>query len=64
MLLLSVWCQLQAGPAQLANEVGADAWFSMPHQADDAYVAAFAEYVRDHVKRALDTLLDSFTEVE
>ncbi len=34
---------------QLANEVGADPWFTIPHQADDAYVEAFATYVRDHL---------------
>ncbi len=32
---------------QLANEVGADPWFTMPHQANDAYIRAFARYVRD-----------------
>ncbi len=34
---------------QLANEVGADPWFTLPHAADDAYVADFATYVRDHL---------------
>lgn len=34
---------------QLANEVGADPWFTLPHQADDDYVARFAGYVRDHL---------------
>jgi len=34
---------------QLANEVGADAWFSMPHQSTDATIRRFAEYVRDHL---------------
>lgn len=34
---------------RLANEVGADPWFTMPHAADDAYVRAFATYVRDHL---------------
>lgn len=33
----------------LANEIGADPWFCMPHMADDAYVRAFATYVRDHL---------------
>lgn len=32
---------------QLANEVAADPWFTIPHVADDAYVRAFATYVRD-----------------
>ncbi|WGV15940.1 calcium-binding protein [Fuscovulum ytuae] len=30
---------------ELANQIGADPWFCMPHMADDAYVRAFAEYV-------------------
>jgi len=34
---------------QLANEVGADPWFTMPHQADEEYVRAFASFVRDHL---------------
>lgn len=33
----------------LANEVGADPWFTLPHQATDAHMRAFAEYVRDHL---------------
>lgn len=32
---------------ELANRTGADAWFNMPHLADDAYVRQFAELVRD-----------------
>jgi hypothetical protein len=34
---------------RLANEIGADPWFTIPHQADDAYVTAFAGYVRDNL---------------
>ncbi|MCV2864049.1 calcium-binding protein [Albidovulum sediminicola] len=34
---------------RLANEIGAEPWFTMPHKADDAYVRAFATYVRDHL---------------
>lgn len=34
---------------QLANEVGADPWFTMPHQADARYIRAFAAYVRTHL---------------
>lgn len=33
----------------LANTAGVDPWFNMPHAADDAYVRAFATYVRDHL---------------
>ncbi len=38
---------------QLANEIGADPWFNMPHMADDDYIRRFAEYVRDHLDRRL-----------
>ncbi|PSL19162.1 type I secretion protein [Shimia abyssi] len=43
---------------QLANEIGADPWFNMPHLADEMYVRRFAEYVRDH----LDPGLIAYTE--
>ena len=33
----------------LANAVGADAWFSMPHDASDDFVRQFATVVRDHL---------------
>ncbi len=32
---------------RLANEVGADPWFTLPHMASDPYVEAFAAAVRD-----------------
>ncbi len=35
---------------ELANELDADPWFNMPPRADDAYVRAFATYVRDHLE--------------
>lgn len=38
---------------QLANEIGADPWFNMPHMADDEYVRQFAEYVRDNLDQRL-----------
>lgn len=31
---------------ELSNQLGADAWFNLPHLADDAYVRAFAEVVK------------------
>lgn len=34
---------------QLVNDLESNAWFNMPHQADDSYVQAFAEYVRDNI---------------
>ena len=34
---------------RLANEIGADPWFTMPHRADPDYNRAFASYVRDNL---------------
>ncbi len=34
---------------ELVNELGADAWFCMPHKADDNYVTQFATMVRDNI---------------
>ncbi len=34
---------------ELANTVGADPWFTMPHRADDTYIRRFAEMVRDRL---------------
>jgi hypothetical protein len=34
---------------ELSNEIAADPWFTLPHQATDAYMRAFATYVRDHL---------------
>ena len=38
---------------QLANEVGVDPWFNMPHLADAEYIRNFATYVRDNLDPAL-----------
>jgi hypothetical protein len=35
---------------QLANDLDADPWFNMPHQADDTFVRNFATHVRDHLE--------------
>lgn len=37
----------------LANTLGADPWFTLPHMADDTYVRAFATAVRDGLDPAL-----------
>lgn len=42
----------------LANQVGADPWFTVPHMADDALVRAMAEVVRDR----LDPTLKAYVE--
>lgn len=54
----SVYGYALADMVQLANEVGADPWFTLPHTADDAYVRAFAVYVRDHLDPALQTRVE------
>lgn len=38
---------------QLANEVGADPWFTIPHLADEEYIRNFATYVRDNLDPGL-----------
>lgn len=43
---------------RLANVIGADPWFNMPHQADDDFVRQFAEVV----KRDLDPRLEAYVE--
>ncbi len=44
---------------RLANVIGADPWFNMPHLADDDYVRRFAEVV----KRDLDPRLRAYVEL-
>ncbi len=43
---------------RLCNQIGTDAWFNMPHKANDAYVSEFASYVAD----TLDTHLKAYVE--
>ncbi|KIC23332.1 MULTISPECIES: hypothetical protein [unclassified Leisingera] len=43
---------------ELANTLGADPWFSMPHMADDTYVRQFAQLV----ERGLDEDLRAYVE--
>lgn len=38
---------------QLANEVGADPWFNMPHLASADWITRFASHVRDNLNPAL-----------
>lgn len=47
----------------LANLVGADPWFTMPHKADDAYIQAFATQVRDHLDPRLKAHVELSNEV-
>ncbi len=47
----------------LANQIGADPWFNMPHQADDDYVRQFAGYVRDNLSPTLKAHVEYSNEV-
>lgn len=34
---------------ELANQIGSEPWFNIPHNADDDFIRTFAEYVRDNL---------------
>ncbi|SFL28313.1 calcium-binding protein [Shimia haliotis] len=48
---------------QLANEIGADPWFNMPHLANETYMRRFAETVRDGLDPALVAYVEYSNEV-
>ncbi len=48
---------------ELCNELGADAWFCMPHQADDNFVTQFATMVRDNLDPELKVYIEWSNEV-
>ncbi|MFD1342230.1 calcium-binding protein [Litorisediminicola beolgyonensis] len=47
----------------LANRIGADPWFTLPHRADDAYVRAFARQVREGLDPGLKAYVEYSNEV-
>ena len=47
----------------LANELETDVWFNVPHLADDAFVRAFAQLVRDRLDPALTVYVEFSNEV-
>lgn len=47
----------------LANQIGADPWFNMPHMADDTYVRNFATLVRDTLEPNLIAYVEYSNEV-
>ncbi|GGG78426.1 hypothetical protein GCM10011415_29280 [Salipiger pallidus] len=47
----------------LANQVGADPWFTMPHMADDDYIRNFAEYVEARLDPRLKAYVEYSNEV-
>lgn len=48
---------------ELANRLQKDAWFSLPHAADDDYVREYATYVRDHLNPELKIYLEYSNEI-
>ncbi len=48
---------------QLANEIGADPWFTMPHLADEDYIAQFASYVHDTLNSDLKVFVEYSNEL-
>jgi hypothetical protein len=47
----------------LANQIGADPWFNMPHKATDGYVQGFAEYVEGNLSDGLMAHVEYSNEV-
>jgi hypothetical protein len=47
----------------LANRLGADPWFCMPHMADDEYVRSFARLVKERLQPARKVYLEYSNEV-
>lgn len=43
---------------KLANQLNADAWFNIPHAADDNLVRKYASYVRDHLRPHLKAYVE------
>ncbi len=48
---------------ELANRMQADAWFNLPHAADDDYVERFASYVQTHLDPGLTVYVEYTNEV-
>ncbi|MEB3174238.1 MAG: cellulose-binding protein, partial [Cyanobacteriota bacterium] len=48
---------------RMANALGADPWFCMPHQATDDYVRNFALYVKQHLNPNLKVYVEYSNEV-
>ncbi|PWQ98976.1 hypothetical protein [Leucothrix arctica] len=47
----------------LANQLKADAWFSMPYQASNDYIKQFAEYTAKHLNPSLKVYIEYSNEV-
>ncbi|MEL7200271.1 MAG: calcium-binding protein [Pseudomonadota bacterium] len=47
----------------LSNQVGADPWFNIPHQASDDFVRQFATFIRDNLDPRLNVYVEYSNEV-
>lgn len=47
----------------LANQIGADPWFTLPHMADDTYVQRFAEMTQDKLRPGLKVYVEYSNEM-
>ncbi len=43
---------------ELANQIGADPWFCLPHKASNDYIHKFASYVRKHLRPGLKVYIE------
>lgn len=43
---------------KLANQLNANPWFNMPHNADDEFLQNFAAYVKEHLKPTLNIYVE------
>ena len=63
----SSWAMKSGAPVEvmiaLANLVGAHPWFTLPHQADEAYARSFAQMVKEQLDPALGVYLEHSNEV-
>ncbi len=60
------WARVGVPPeimVALANELGADAWFNIPHMADDALIAEWARLAHDGLKPGLRAWVEYSNEV-
>lgn len=48
---------------ELANQLGTNPWFNMPHMADDSYIRNFATLTRDHLDFDLRAFVEYSNEV-
>jgi hypothetical protein len=66
-LAYSTWATGRGAPVEvmleLANQVGAHPWFTLPHQSDESYARSFAQMVRQKLDPALGVYVEHSNEV-